>query len=250
VNAPPKLYSMGLALSNTGDALVQQEVFHGYGGRIADDDGKKCTIDSPAAREYMTWVTDAFGAGLFPPGVTTWDGAGDNNAYQAGQVVFIANPGSVYLNILKSDPELTKGSKYSAMPGGPKLRTAPSTLYYRVISSASKNKELAKDLLTYLADDKFMADYYAKAIYGPVAKSQLTAPIFKDSVLHAGLLDLALNGTPPNYPEKDNLAMAELNSTFQFSKMIQRVVVDKKSVEDSIKQAQADCQAIYDKNNK
>ena len=50
-------------------------------------------------------------AGLFPPGVTTWDGAGDNTAYQSGQAVFIANPGSVYLYLKKNDPELAKGSK-------------------------------------------------------------------------------------------------------------------------------------------
>ena len=43
-------------------------------------------------------------------------------------------------------------------PQGPNLRAIPAT---------SHNKELAKDLLVYLADDKFMAEYYADAIYGP-----------------------------------------------------------------------------------
>lgn len=247
VNAPPKLFSMGFALSNVGDANVQVEVLRGYGGRIADDAGKKCTIDSPETREYMKWVTDAFAAGLFPPGATTWDGAGDNNAYQSGQAVFIANPGSVYLNILKADPELAKGSKYSALPGGPKLRTAPTGLNYRAISASSKNKELAKDLLAYLSDDKYLSDYYGKAIYGPVLKNGMNAPIFKESVLHAGLLDLALNGTPANYPDTDNLALAEFNTNFIIPKMVQQVVVDKKPVEDAIKATQAACQAIYDK---
>lgn len=247
VNAPPKLFAMGFALSNVGDANVQVEVLRSFGGRIADDAGKTCTIDTPETRTYMKWVTDAFGANLFPAGVTTWDGAGDNNAYQSGQAVFIANPGSVYLNILKNDAELAKGSKYSALPGGPKLRTAPTGLNYRVIPVSSKNKELAKDLITFMADDKFMADYYSKAIYGPVAKNQMTAPIFKDSVLHAGLLDLSLNGTPPNYPDKDNIAIAEVNNNFLIPKMVQRVVVDKKSIEDAIKEAQTSCQQVYDK---
>lgn len=247
VNAPPKLFAMGFALSNVGDANVQVEVLRGYGGRIADDAGKKCTIDSPETREYMKWVTDAFAAGLFPPGATTWDGAGDNNAYQSGQAVFIANPGSVYLNILKADPELAKGSKYSALPGGPKLRTAPTGLNYRAISASSKNKELAKDLLAYMSDDKYLSDYYGKAIYGPVLKNGTNAPIFKESVLHAGLLDLALNGTPANYPDTDNLALAEFNTNFIIPKMVQQVVVDKKPVEDAIKATQAACQAIYDK---
>ena len=75
----------------------------------------------------------------------------------------------------------------------------------------------------------------------------MNAPIFKESVLHAGLLDLALNGTPANYPDTDNLALAEFNTNFIIPKMVQQVVVDKKPVEDAIKATQAACQAIYDK---
>ena len=133
------------------------------------------------------------------------------------------------------------------MPGGPKLRTAPTGLNYRVIPVSSKQKDLAKDLFAYLADDKFMADYYSKAIYGPVAKNQMNAPVFKDSVLHAGLLDLALNGTAPNFPDKDNIAIAEFNNNFLVPKMLQKVVVDKKSIDDAVKETQTACQAIYDK---
>lgn len=247
VNNPPKYYAMGFALSNVGDGNLMTDIMRSYGGRVADDTGKKCTLDSPEVREFMKWVTDAYAKGLFPPGVTTWDGAGDNTAYQSGQAVFIANPGSVYLNILKNDPELAKNSKYSALPAGPKFRVAPTGLNYRVIPTSSKNKDLAKDLLVYLADDKFMADYYGKAIYGPVAKSQQSAPIFKESVLHQGLLDLALNGTPPSYPDVDNVAIAEYQTNFLTPKMIQKVVVDKKSIDDAIKETQAACQAIYDK---
>lgn len=247
VNSPPKYYSMGLALSNVGDGNLQVEVMRSYGGRVADTDGKKCTLDSAEVRTYMKWVTDAYAAGLFPPGATTWDGAGDNNAYQSGQAVFIANPGSVYLNILANDPELAKGSKYSALPAGPKLQVAPTGLNFRVIPTSSKNKELAKDLLLYLADDKFMTDYFKNAIYGPVLKSQQTAPVYKESPLHAGLLDLALNGTAANYPDVDNLALAEFNTNFLVPKMVQKVVVDKKSIDDAIKETQTACQAIYDK---
>lgn len=246
-NSPPKVYGMGIALSKVGDGNLTTEMLRGWGGRVADDTGKKCTIDSPETREFLKWITELYGQGVFPPGATTWDGAGDNNAYQSGQAVFIANPGSVYLNIIKSDPELAKGSKYSALPGGPKLRTAPTNLQYRAISATSKNKELAKDLFRYLADDKFMTDYYANAIYGPVLKAHQSAPIFKDSPLHVGLLDLALNGTPANYPDVDNLAMAEYNQNFLTPVMIQKIVVDKKSIDDAVKETQTACQAIYDK---
>jgi multiple sugar transport system substrate-binding protein len=247
VNNPPKVYGAGFALSNVGDGNITTLMMQGWGGRVADDAGKKCTIDSPETKAFMTWVTDLYKAGAFPPGVTTWDGAGDNNAYQSGNAAFIANPGSVYLYLVKNDPELLKASAYSALPGGPKLRLAPQGPNVRVIPTGGKHTALAKDLMMYLADDKFMADYYANAIYGPVLNSEKTAPVFTSSPVHIGLLDLALNGTPPAWPDVNNAAYTEYDSNFLTPKMVQKVVVDKKSVDDAIKETQAACQAIYDK---
>jgi multiple sugar transport system substrate-binding protein len=247
---PPKVYGMGFALSNVGDANMTNDMLRSYGGRIADDEGKKCTLDSPETRAFLKWITEAYAKGLFPPGVSTWDGAGDNTAYQAGQAIFIGNPGSVYLNLVKNDPELAKASKYSAFPKGPKMQIGPQGPNYRAISASSKNKELAKDLFEYLADDKFVSDYFGQAIYGPVLKNQTSAPIYKSSPLHAGLLDLALNGTPPDYPDVSGPALAEYNTNYLTPKMVLKVVVDKKSIDDAIKETQAACQAIYDKNNK
>jgi multiple sugar transport system substrate-binding protein len=247
INDPPNVYGMGFALSNVGDGNLMQQVLQTYGGRIADDEGKTCTIDSPETREFMTWVTDLYSKGLFPPGATTWDGAGDNNAYLAGQAGFIANPGSVYLNLKTNDPDLLAVSKYSGLPAGPKMQLQPYGANVRVIPTTSDKKDLAKDLLMYLADDAFMAEYYANAIYGPVLQSQIDFPTFKESPIHVGLLDVAQNGTPPAFPDVDNPALAEFSSNFYIPKMIQRVVVDNVSIDDAIAETQAACQAIYDK---
>src|SRR5262249_45290460 len=103
------------------------------------------------------------------------------------------------------------------------------------------------DLLVYLADDRFMAEYYRFAIYGPVLNSQKTASVFRESPLHAGLLDLALNGTPPGFPDVPNAALAEYETTFMTPKMVQKVVVDNKSIQAAVQETQAACQAIYDK---
>jgi multiple sugar transport system substrate-binding protein len=247
INNPPKVYGMGFAISNVGDGNLMTTILQSYGGRIADDAGKTCTIDSQPTRDFMNWVTSAYKAGLFPPGVTTWDGAGDNNAYQSGTAGFIANPGSVFLYLQKNDPELMKASKYSALPAGPKLHVAPQNPNVRAIPTTSKNKDLAKDLLTYLADDTFMEQYYTNAIYGPVLNSQKSFKVFTSDPVHQGLLDLALNGTASTYPEVNNAAYAEFQNNFLVPKMIQRVVVDNKSIDDAIKETQSACQAIYDK---
>jgi multiple sugar transport system substrate-binding protein len=116
-----------------------------------------------------------------------------------------------------------------------------------VIPTTSRFKDQAKDLLAYLADDTFMSEYYAAAIYGPVLNSQTGFPVFKDDPVHQGLLDLALNGTPPAFPDTNNAAFAEYQTNFLTPKMIQRIVVDNKSIDDAIKETQTACQAIYDK---
>lgn len=250
INAPPDVYGMGFALSNVGDGNLTNSMLRSWGGRIADDEGKLCTLDSAETRAFLEWITTAYADGLFPPDATTWDGAGDNVAYQSGTAGFIANPGSVYLYMAENDPELAAGTKYSALPAGPVMRLAPADVsVMRVIPTTSKHKELAADLFKYLAEEEFMEEYYANAIYGPSANAYLDAPIFAESEVHKGLLDLATNGTFGSYPDMDNTSLAEYDTTFLTPRMIQRIVIDGISIDEAIAETQEACQAIYDKNN-
>jgi multiple sugar transport system substrate-binding protein len=243
---PPEVYGMGFALSNVGDGNLTTAMLQSWGGRIADDEGRTCTLDSPETRAFLEWITTAYADGLFPPGATTWDGAGDNVAYQSGNAVFIANPGSVYLYLLENDPELAEVSRFSALPSGPVMRISSADAKVRVIPASSAHKEQAVDLFKYLAEEEYMEEYYAHAIYGPAAQAYVDAPIFTDSPVHAGLADLALNGTFGGFPDVDNAAFAAYGSQFLTPRMIQRIVIDGLSIDESIAETQAACQAIYD----
>jgi multiple sugar transport system substrate-binding protein len=249
INNPPDVYAMSFALSNVGDGNLTTTMLQSWGGRIADDEGKQCTIDSDETRAFLEWITTAYADGLFPPGATTWDGAGDNTAYQSGQAGFIANPGSVRNYLVENDPELAEATLYSALPAGPAMRISPVSTVVRSIPVTSDKQELAEDLLAYLADDDFTAEYYSTAIYGPALQSHVDAPIFEESAVHAGLLDLALNGTPGAFPDVTNAAFAEYQTNFLTPRMIQRIVVDGLSIDESIAETQAACQAIYDAHN-
>jgi multiple sugar transport system substrate-binding protein len=242
----PPLFGLGLALSNVGDGNLQVSVLQSYGGRVADDTGKTVTIKSEETRTYLQWVKDAWDAGLFPPGATTWDGAGDNTAYLAGQAIFIANTGSVHIAAQKDDPELDAATSYSALPEGPKGRVSPIGPNFRAISAGSQNADAAKALLEYLANPEFMEAYYNVAIYGPVLKAYEPFEIFTQPV-HAGLLDLVKNGTAPGAPDVFNPALAEFNTNFLVPKMIQRIVVDGKTIDEAMDEAQQQGQLIYDK---
>ena len=104
-------------------------------------------------------------------------------------------------------------------------------------------------LLKYLADPEFMKEYYYNAIYGPAAQGYVDAPIFTESPVHEGLLDLALNGTFGSLPDVNNPALSEYQTNFLTPRMIQRIVVDGVSIDDAIAETQEACQAIYDKYN-
>jgi ABC-type glycerol-3-phosphate transport system substrate-binding protein len=247
VHAPP-VYGLGLALSNVGDGNLQISVMQSFGGRIAADDGKTVTIKSEETRRYLTWLKDAWDKGLFPPGVATWDGAGDNQAYLSGQAAFIANTGSVGIAARNDDPELFEASAFSPLPAGPIGTISPITPQLRAIPKSSPNQEAAKALIEHLSNPEFMNAYFNVAIYGPVLKNQEQLPAFdgSNSIL-VGLLGLAQNGTAPAYPDVYNTAYADMSSNFIIPKMAQRVVIDGWDFDAAMDEAQAQAQAIYDK---
>lgn len=242
----PPLFGMGFALSNVGDGNLQMSVLQSYGGRIADDAGTTVTIDSPETRTYMEWVTGAFDEGLFPPGATTWDGAGDNTAFLAGQAIFIANTGSVHIAAANDDPELDAATNFAALPAGPVMQVSPINPNVRAIPTSTKDPDTAKALIEYLANPEFMEAYLNVAIYGPALNDYASFAIFQEPV-HAGLLNLVENGTAPGAPDVYNTAYADLSANFIIPKMIQRVVVDGRSIDDAIAEAQEQGQLIYDK---
>lgn len=247
INAPP-VFGLGLALSNVGDANVQVNVLQSYGGRIADDAGENVTLDSPETRAWLTWLKDAWDKGLFPPGVTTWDGAGDNQAYLSGQAAFIANTGSVGIAARNDDPELFEGSAFSPLPAGPIGTISPITPQSRVITTNSQMQDEAKALIEHLSNPEFANAYFNVAIYGPVLKNQEQLPAFDGTnTILTGLLGLAQTGTAPAYPDVFNAAYADFSSNFIVPKIAQRVVVDGWDIDRAIAEGQQQGQAIYDK---
>lgn len=247
VNRPP-LFALGLALSNVGDGNTMVGALQSFGGRIADDAGRNAAIKSDATREFLRWLKDAWDRRLFPPGVTTWDGAGDNNAYLAGQAVFIANTGSVGIAAKAQDPDLYRDTAYSSLPGGPRGVVSPITPSVRAIARSSRNPDAAKELIEHLQNPTFMNAYFEHAIYGPALRGHAQLSSFRgnDPIL-GGLLDLVERGTAPGAPDVYNAGFADAWANFVVPRMMQRVVVDSWDFDRAMDEAQAAIQAIYDR---
>ena len=251
-----KVGGAGFALGNVGDAeSVFRAQFVGYGGRYADDAGKKCTIDSKATRDFLGFVKKWYDKDAYATSAVTTDGGWDNNLYLGGKTVFIANPGSVYTTMLNGsaawpkNPTLAKNTGFSALPGGPVTRVAPSDAWLRAVSATTKYPELAQDLIRYLMKPENIDIYYEWAIYGPSLKAYNKFEYWDENVdpVHGGLYDLATSGTSSSYPDVNNAAYAAFGTVFGYSKMVQRHLLDGDSADKTIKEAQAVCQALYDK---
>jgi multiple sugar transport system substrate-binding protein len=65
--------------------------------------------------------------------------------------------------------------------------------------------------------------------------------------VRGGLFDLVENGTAPGEPDLYNTAFADFSANFIVPKMIQRVVIDGKTFDEAMDEAQEQGQLIYDK---
>ena len=123
----PRVFGMGIPVSNQTDSGVWEDVMKSYGARLADDQGKKVILGDfkGAVWEFLDYFNEVWKAGVLPPGVTTWDNTMNNSTYQAGKAVFILNPVTVSLWLESNNPELLAKTAHYTFPRGPKALIQP-----------------------------------------------------------------------------------------------------------------------------
>ena len=88
------LYGLAFAMGPADDLMHLQPLFWAHGGASFAEDGT-ITINSSENIAALKWLTDLYTVDkLIPPGATTWDGGGNNQAYLTGASPIIMNPGS------------------------------------------------------------------------------------------------------------------------------------------------------------
>ena len=149
-------------------------------------------------------MKDAWDKGMFPPGKTTWDGAGDNKAYLAGQAAFIANTGSVgdrgqdgRSGTLRGDglfAACRPARRASISPIGPNLRAISAK------SEQEPGRGQGADRVP--RQPEFMKPYFDVAIYAPVLKDQAEFEAFDGDESDPGrpARISSRTGTAPAYP--------------------------------------------------
>jgi multiple sugar transport system substrate-binding protein len=225
---PPRVYGLGIPLSNQTDSQVWEDMMRSYGARIADNQGKRVVLGDHKKEvwEFLDFFTEVWKSGTLPPGVTTWDNTMNNSTYQAGKAVFVLNPVTVSLWLEQNNPELLSKTAHYTFPRGPKAQLQPLTFGSRGIVKYTKVPELAKQFMWDSMDPAKMDKEYSVSQWGPTLNAYLGFDVWKKKPFMKGLVEMSMRGEPQGYPDVFNDAWREQFTNTTVSRMLQRLVVD------------------------
>lgn len=146
--SPPTLYPIGLTLGlvpDTHGQIVQLIINHG--GTLVDEAGAPA-IDNPGTVAALEQIKGWWEAGLIPPDSPSWDDAGNNKAYQSGQVAFAFNPASIFAYLEENDPDLLADTIQAPFPAGPAGNFPSINTWAWSVFAASPCVDRAKELIT------------------------------------------------------------------------------------------------------
>ena len=224
----PRVFGLGIPVSNQTDSQVWEDMMKSYGARLADGAGKRVILGDHKKEvwEFLDYFTDVWKSGVLPPGVTTWDNTMNNSTFQSGKVVFILNPITLSLWLEENNPELLAKTGHYTYPRGPKELVHPVTFGSRAILKYTKVPELAKQFLWDSMEPGKMDREYSVSQWGPVLKAYLPFDVWKKKPFMKGLVEMSLRGEPQGWPDVFNDAWREQFTNTTISRMLQRIVVD------------------------
>jgi ABC-type glycerol-3-phosphate transport system substrate-binding protein len=224
----PRVYGLGIPVSNQTDSQVWEDMMRSYGARLADNQGKRVVLGDHRKEvwEFLDFFTDVWKSGTLPPGVATWDNTMNNSTYQAGKAVFVLNPITVSLWLEANNAELLAKTAHYTFPRGPKMQIQPLTYGSRGILKYTKVPELAKQFLWDSMDPAKMDREYSVSQWGPPLNAYLGFEVWKKKPFMKGLIEMSLRGEPQGHPDVFNDAWREQFTNTTISRMLQRLVVD------------------------
>jgi multiple sugar transport system substrate-binding protein len=227
---PPQHYGWAQPVSNQTDSNVWEMVMKSYGARLADKDGKKIVLGEYQKEvwAFLDYFDQVWEANILPPGVVTWDNTMNNSTYQAGKAIFATNPITINLWLAENNAELLAKTSTYPLPTGPKEHIWWADFGSRSIMKQTTIPDVAKKFLYDAMEPKKMEAEYGVSQWGPVLKSFLSFPVWKDpkKEFMQGLVELSLNGSPMGYPDVFNDAWSEQATNTTISRMLQRIKVD------------------------
>ena len=158
-----EIWGFGQTLNRCDDGNgFMQNILWDYGGGTWDKDGKPALATTYLKQNLaaIQFAVDSIQKHkVQPPGVMSWTDVSNNEAYMAGKLVCTNNGASLYYAMGAKKHPLYEKTQVLLTPGGPAGSFVASNPYCWGIFKATKNAELAEDLIRYLEDEKHFEEY-------------------------------------------------------------------------------------------
>jgi len=144
----PKGFPVGFVLGHAGtDGNAHcLSLLWSYGGKEFEADGKTIALDSPETLQCLEFFQGFYKDACFE-GSFSWNEAGNNQAYQSGQVCATNNANSTYVGLPKNAPAIAPVTGLGGPLKGPAGAVQMMNSLYIGIPTYSKNVEAARACL-------------------------------------------------------------------------------------------------------
>lgn len=238
----PQVAGFGMTVSTANDAEGQiRNVIWSFGGKVMADDGRTVAFNSPETRAAYQFVADMFLRDrTIPRAALTWDDSGNNVAYQTGRAAFVINPPSIWYWMQDNDRTLQGNTVMASIPRGPGPNGTIGNIvgsWVWQISRASKQQALAKDWLRWFYEPGRYRAVIEKVggRWAPVYPALLDQmPLFASNPAFANFKTLAQEGFVDGYAGPPNALSGRVFDANVLTKVLQRILVDRASVEDAV----------------
>ena len=240
INDPPKIWGWGPQVAATSyDAERHRTaMIWAYGGSIMDKDGTTIKLDSPATREMLRVIKEAWDTNAVPKEILSWDDSANNKGYQSGQVAMIENTGSVATWLRDNDKELFDNTAFKAFPAGPAGRFIQGDVWVLFIPNTGKYLEQAQELVRCISQPK-LAEELITQMNGfrvPVYTDLTKLPMWEAPSLKP-LADATPYTVMPGYPGPVTTLALETFKQNVVAKMVARVLSDGWTADKAIAEA-------------
>jgi Bacterial extracellular solute-binding protein len=201
-------FPVGLAMGQTSDAVDWVGALFNSYGVVMVDAKDNIKIDSDETRQALEYLKKLMAVN--PPEVYAWDDAGNNRWLISGKGSGIMNPPSAWAVANRDHPEVGQNCWTHPMPHGPKGRFVGQLPQFYGVWNFSRNKQAAKDLLTYISQKDSVAQLVqASSGYDlPSFKTMYDLPTWQTVGPPVG----TVYGYPPRGDEQTSMAGAPARS--------------------------------------
>jgi multiple sugar transport system substrate-binding protein len=246
----PTISGFGLVVSTANDAEGQiRNLIWSFGGKVMAEDGQTVTLNSPETRAAYRFVADMFlNDRTIPRASLTWDDAGNNAAYQTGRAAMVINPPSIWYWLEANDRALLANTVMAAIPRGPTgIRGNTVGAWVWQVSRASRQQPVAKDWLRWFFEPARYREVIEKVggRWAPIFPQMLSElPLFASNPAFANFRSMAAEGFVDGHAGPPNTLSGRVYDANILTRALQRVLVDRASVDDAVGWAQAQIQAL------